>query len=87
MHTYSSEILSLEKHEKLGYCVCLIVPNQNSCIFIRWNQVPFSFSYCRMAYAAESKKVEVKFIVSTNLSNETIKVKKFIFNEFIEFAC
>ena len=49
--------------------------------------MPFSFSNQRLAYAAEQKKVEVKFIVSTNLSNETIKVKKFIFNEFIEFAC
>ena len=87
MHTYSSEILIAGEAWELGYCVCLIVPNQNSCIFIRWNQVPFSFSYYRMAYAAESKKVEVKFIVSTNLSNETIKAKKFIFNEFIEFAC
>ena len=51
------------------------------------SQEPFSFSYHRLAYAAEYKKVEVKFIVSTNLSNETIKVKRFIFNEFNEFAC
>ena len=87
MHTYSSETLIAGEVSGLGYCVCLIVPNQNSCIFVRWNQVPFSFSYDRLACAAESKNVEVEFIVSTNLSNEIIKVKKFSFNEFNEFPC
>ena len=75
MHTYSSEILIAGEVSGLGYCVCLIVPNQNSCIFVRWNQVPFSFSYDRLACAAESKNVEVEFFVSSNLSNEIIKVK------------
>ena len=79
MHTYSSETLIAGVTWELGYCACLIVVNQNSCIFLRWNQVPFSFSYHRLAYAAEYEKVAVKFIVGTNLSNETIKVKRFIF--------
>ena len=87
MPTCSSETLNAGETWELGYCICLIVANQNSCIFIRWNQVPFFCSYHRLAYAAEYKQVEVKFIVSTNLSNETIKVKRFIFNEFNEFAC
>ena len=87
MHTYSSETLIVGETWELGYCVCLIVANENSCIFIKWNQVPFSFSYHRLAYAAEYKKVEVKFMVSTNLSNEIIKVKRFTFNEFNELAC
>ena len=67
-------------------CVGLIVANQNSCIFLRWNQVLFFFSYHRLAYAAAYKKVEAKLILGTNLSNETIKVNRFIFNEFNEFA-
>ena len=59
MHTYSSETLVAGEAWELGYCVCLIAANQNGCIFIRCNQMQFSFSYHRLAYAAEYKKLKL----------------------------
>ena len=59
--------------KKSCYCVCFIVANQNNCIFIRRNYVPFFFTNHALAYVKEFKNVEIKFIVNTNLSIETKK--------------
>ena len=38
---------------------CLIVANQNSCIFMKWNQLPFFFNNHRLAYAVENKNINL----------------------------